>query len=66
MARIVKEFDEYSFRTYVADSLFLQSKGKAFNESYTDMTEHIKNPVEEKSAEEIVTDVMQQAGLKFM
>ena len=53
---------EMAFRSYVADSLFYMGENKRLQERYIEM---ISRKTDDRSADEIVADVIQRAGLRL-
>lgn len=51
-----------AFRSYVADSLFYMGENKRLQERYIEM---ISRKTDDRSADEIVADVIQRAGLRL-
>lgn len=62
IARIEEDTREMIYRFYVAQSLQLAPQGKYKTQSFYDIL-YPKEPEEEKTAEEIVQDVVKKAGL---
>ena len=54
------------FRAYLTDCLYFYPRGSALTERYCNLA--IKKPVkeDERSADEIVKDVMEKAGLRLV
>lgn len=65
IAEYNKRFEERAFRSYVSDLLMLLAEGKVAQVQYrySDIIERLKGK-EEKSADEIVIEVITKAGLK--
>lgn len=54
-----------AFRVYVTDSLFYQAQEQRLARRYAEMIKKTKK-VEEKSAEEIIDDIVTRAGLEVV
>ncbi len=63
MARFKQQQKDEAYRIYVTDSMFYQSDNKRLNTRYYDL---INKKVETRSANEIISDVIEKAGLKVV
>lgn len=52
------------YRIYMSDSLYLQGEGKRYQDRYIDIIKPKK--VDNRSAEEIVDDVLSKAGITIV
>lgn len=55
--------EEQAFRTYLADSINLQAKGKHFVDTYSQRISKKNAPVDDRDAEEIAADIINKLGL---
>lgn len=64
-ALLRKKKEDNLYRTYVAEALMalVNSTGRYQIERYSDLVAKVKRSRKEKTAEEIVVDVMKKAGL---
>lgn len=56
--------EEQNWRTYLADSSYLQGNGKAFRNSYSEI-KNMKVVKETRTGEEIAQDVIAKTGISF-
>lgn len=63
MARFKQQQKDEAYRIYVTDSMFYQSDNKRLNTRYYDL---INKKIETRSANEIISDVIEKAGLKVV
>lgn len=63
IARFKQQQRDETYRIYVTDSMFYQSDNKRLNTRYYDL---INKKVETRSANEIISDVLNKAGLKVV
>ena len=63
IARAKQQQKDEAYRIYVTDSMFYQSDNKRLNTRYYDL---INKKVETRSANEIISDVLNKAGLKVV
>lgn len=69
MRYVKARVDEYNrdeaYRLFVTESLRLAPQQKYMTRNWIDFLKEIKNPMPQRTYEEIVVDVMIKAGLKF-
>lgn len=58
-ARFIREKEEQVYRDYIADQVWANAQGKYLPSRFRDRL----TPPEKKSAEEIISDVTEKAGL---
>ena len=63
IAQFKQQQKDEAYRIYVTDSMFYQSDNKRLNTRYYDL---INKKVETRSANEIISDVLNKAGLKVV
>lgn len=63
MARFKQQQKDEAYRIYVTDSMFYQSDNKRLNTRYYDL---INKKAETRSANEIISEVLNKAGLKVV
>lgn len=63
IARFKQHQKDEAYRIYVTDSMFYQSDNKRLNTRYYDL---INKKAETRSANEIISDVLNKAGLKVV
>ena len=63
MARFKQQQKDEAYRIYITDSMFYQSDNKRLNTRYYDL---INTKAETRSANEIISDVIEKAGLKVV
>lgn len=63
MARFKQQQKDEAYRIYITDSMFYQSDNKRLNTRYYDL---INKKAETRSANEIISDVLNKAGLKVV
>jgi hypothetical protein len=63
IARFKQQQKDETYRIYVTDSMFYQSDNKRLNTRYYDL---INKKVETRNANEIISDVLNKAGLKVV
>ena len=64
-ARIDEYNREEAYRIYISKCLQLVPQQKYMNMAYTDMIKSMYEKPETRTGDEIVTDIMKRAGLKF-
>lgn len=63
MTRFKQQQKDEAYRIYVTDSMFYQSDNKRLNIRYYDL---INKKAETRSANEIISEVLNKAGLKVV
>ena len=63
MARFKQQQKDEAYRIYVTDSMFYQNDNKRLNIRYYDL---LNKKIETRSANEIISDVIEKAGLKVV
>ena len=63
MARFKQQQKDEAYRIYVTDSMFYQNDNKRLNIHYYDL---LNKKIETRSANEIISDVIEKAGLKVV
>lgn len=61
-ARIAQDGEEYTYRVYMSDAIHNYAQGKYSNYRWADV---LDMKIDMRSGNEIVEDVMRQAGLTF-
>ena len=63
-ARIQSEATEKLYRNYIADCLYYQGQNKYPAYKFSDALEEMKKPVDRRSGEEILEDVIAKIGIE--
>lgn len=63
IARFKQQQKDEAYRIYVTDSMFYQNDNKRLNIRYYDL---LNKKAETRSANEIISDVIEKAGLKVV
>lgn len=63
IARFKQQQKDEAYRIYVTDSMFYQNDNKRLNIRYYDL---LNKKIETRSANEIISDVIEKAGLKVV
>lgn len=67
-ARIRSEAADFTFKNYLADSIYYYAQGKAVGLRYHDLLEDAKNNINAKkdtrTGEEVFAEVVEKAGLE--
>ncbi len=62
----IEEYDrEFAYRLFVTESLRNIPQNKAISKNLIDFYKSLNEPVDNRNADEIARDVIQNAGLKF-
>ena len=64
MARILSDAENEVYRSYIADALWVIPNKKAVSKRYTELKSGLV--VEQRSADEIVSEVIEKAGLTLV
>lgn len=63
-ARIRSDAADFIFKNYLADSIYYYARGQATNVRYSDLLNSKKKPEDKRTPEQIVDDVIHDAGLE--
>ena len=65
-ARAKREDEERSWRLYMSEQAALTPQGKYMRQSWGEIVESSRRPVDGRSAEQIAADVIERAGLEVV
>ena len=65
-ARAKREDEERSWRLYMSEQAHLSPQGKYMTQSWMELVESSRKPADNRSADEIVADVVKGAGLEVV